>query len=249
MTRCAEGHPFDPARHASCPWCGTGVALGGAGDSAVPDLPGKTVALRPAALRPERGPAAAPPPPPPAARNVPPVSPTAPTLPAGSASGSMIVGGDESLPAVLGAQPLVDAAAFPYSDAVSQPTQRLIRKSTGVDPVVGWLVAFSGPMRGQDFTLHAEKNFIGRDPSMDVALAADPAVSRDKHAAVVFEPKKQEFWLIPGDASGLVYRNGELVNGPTVLQDRDSVELGSTQLVLVAFVNQQFRWEAGPSGE
>ena len=195
MNRCQEGHLYDPAKHAGCPWCGGGSPF----DEIVSAASGKTVALRPGA-------ASAPPPPP--------------------AAGGL-------------------AAAKPVLQAASGgATVRLVEKQTGINPVVGWLVCTAGPMRGQDFRLHGEKNFIGRDPSMQVCLSKDDAVSREKHASVVFEPKKRIFWLNPGDASGLVYRNGELVNTPVPLQERDLIEVGASTLALVPFVNEQFQWEA-----
>jgi len=121
-------------------------------------------------------------------------------------------------------------------------TVRLVRESSGIDPVVGWLVCIDGPDRGRDFRLRAEKNFLGRDASMQVALAGDDAVSRQKHATIVFEPSKREFWLLPGDGAGLVYRNGEAVYSPVQLQDRDQVGLGRTKLLLVTFLSDAFSW-------
>jgi hypothetical protein len=122
-------------------------------------------------------------------------------------------------------------------------TRRLIREQLGIDPVVGWLVCLDGPDRGRDYRIRAEKNFIGRDPSMDICLAGDDSISRQKHATVAFEPKKGTFWLIPGEASGLVYLNGEVLYAPAQLKERDIVELGKTKLVLVPFVNDGFHWE------
>jgi hypothetical protein len=122
-------------------------------------------------------------------------------------------------------------------------TVRLMRPSAAaIDPVVGWLVAIEGPETGQDFRLHSEKNFVGRDASMDVSLSRDEAVSRQKHATVVFEPQKQQFWLLPGDESGLVYLNGEAAYVPVRLNPNDILQLGKTKLVLVAFVNEAFSW-------
>lgn len=122
-------------------------------------------------------------------------------------------------------------------------TKRLVREQLGMDPVVGWLVCLEGPERGRDWRIHSEKNFIGRAPTMDVCISSDEAISREKHATITFEPKKQTFWLVPGDSSGLVYLNGEVLYTPAQLKERDVIELGKTKLVLVPFVNESFRWE------
>jgi hypothetical protein len=121
-------------------------------------------------------------------------------------------------------------------------TQVLHRQPTGIRPVVGWLVCMEGPDRGRDFRLHSEKNFIGRAPTMDVAVTGDATISREKHAVVSFEPRKRAFWLLPGEASGLVYLNEDVVNTPTVLKPRDVIQLGSTKLLFVPFCDERFEW-------
>ncbi len=109
-------------------------------------------------------------------------------------------------------------------------------------PVVGWLVCLAGPDRGRDFRLHAEKNFVGRSPIMDVCIAGDETVSRDRHALVIFDPKKQTFWALPGDASGLVYLNGDMVNVPTQMKRDDILEVGHTKLTLIPFCGEKYTW-------
>lgn len=110
------------------------------------------------------------------------------------------------------------------------------------DPVVGWLVCLEGPDRGKDFRLHMEKNYIGRSPAMDVVIEGDNTVSREKHGVVVFDPKRQVFWLLPGEASGLVYLNGEVVHSPAQMQRDDVIELGQTRLVLIPFCGEKYSW-------
>ena len=136
----------------------------------------------------------------------------------------------------------------PGMAAASRPQQEwgatkpLHRAPTGVSPVVGWLVCVEGPDRGRDYRLHMEKNFIGRAPGMDVALTGDDSISREKHASVTFDPKKKAFWLVPGDSSGLVYLNDELVNAPVQIQPDDVIELGKSKLVLAPFTSAKFQW-------
>ena len=111
-----------------------------------------------------------------------------------------------------------------------------------IDPVVGWLVCLEGPDRGRDFRLHAEKNFIGRAPQMDICIPGDDAVSREKHGVVIFDPRKQVFWTLPGDSSGLVYLNGEIVHGPTQIKRDDVLEIGQTRLALIPFCGDKYNW-------
>ena len=122
-------------------------------------------------------------------------------------------------------------------------TRAVHRENTGISPVVGWLICVSGTDKGRDYRLHAEKNFIGRSNVMDVAISGDDTISREKHAAVSFEPKKKVFWLLPGDASGLVYLNDEVVNAPTQLKARDIIELGKTKLMFYPLCDEAFQWD------
>ena len=77
---------------------------------------------------------------------------------------------------------------------------------------------------------------------MDVCVGGDEAVSRDRHALVIFDPKKQVFWAVPGDSSGLVYLNGEIVNAPSQMHRDDVLEMGETKLVLIPFCGEKYSW-------
>lgn len=123
-------------------------------------------------------------------------------------------------------------------------TVGLVRKQLGIDPVVGWLVCVGGPDRGRDYRLRGEKNFIGRSPKMDVCIQGDDTISRDNHAAVSYNPKKNSFRLLPGEGRGLVYLNDEEVDAAVELQAYDRIELGQTQLLFVPFCGERFHWQA-----
>jgi hypothetical protein len=204
MTRCPEGHFYDPAKHPACPWCALPADTGG--------IEQKT--------RPVRVDVPLPPPMPPPLPGMSPAPPPPPLPP---------------LPQVGGPAP---GATVRVGAGVK------IGKS---EPVVGWLVCTDGPDRGKDYRLHAEKNYIGRAPAMDVAIEGDNTVSRERHGIVVFDPKKQSFWILPGDAAGLVYLNGEMVNTPTAMDRDDILEIGKSKLVLIPFCGEKYTW-AEPAG-
>jgi hypothetical protein len=109
--------------------------------------------------------------------------------------------------------------------------------------VVGWLVCIEGPDRGRDFRLRSAKNFIGRASNMDVCVAGDESVSREKHAVVAFDPEEKKFWLLPGDAQGLVYLNGSIVHTPAPLRGDDIVKVGQTKLMFIPFCGDRHQWQ------
>ena len=139
----------------------------------------------------------------------------------------------------------------PPAPSAASPATRRVGQDTGGhgkhDPVVGWLVCLEGPDRGRDFRLHTEKNFLGRSPLMDVCIPGDDTVSREKHGVIIFDPKKQVFWALPGDSSGLVYVNGEIVHSPVQMKRDDVLEVGQTKLVLIPFCGDQYSWTPAAS--
>ncbi|MEN9628406.1 MAG: hypothetical protein RJA10_1633 [Pseudomonadota bacterium] len=112
------------------------------------------------------------------------------------------------------------------------------------DPVVGWLACIDGPDKGRDWRLVSGRNAIGRGDGMPVRLAGDPAVSRDRHAVISFDPRRRSFSLAPGEGQGLVYRNGQEVVMPVNLAAQDRIEVGASTLLFVPLVGPGFSWEA-----
>lgn len=111
------------------------------------------------------------------------------------------------------------------------------------DPVVGWLACVDGPDKGRDWRLVSGRNAIGRGEGMPVRLASDPAVSRDRHAVISFDPRRLSFSLVPGDGHGLVYCNGQEVVMPVTLAAHDRIELGASVLLFVPLVGPRFSWD------
>ncbi|MBS1830971.1 MAG: FHA domain-containing protein [Acidobacteria bacterium] len=135
------------------------------------------------------------------------------------------------------------SAAVPGAASNAGATKRLAPKELGIDPVVGWLVCVDGPGKGKDYRIHTERNFIGRAATMDISIAGDDTISRERHAIVTFDPKKKQFWIQPGESTGLVYLNEEAIYVPQQLKERDVIEVGQTKLVFVPFVNESFQWQ------
>lgn len=137
-------------------------------------------------------------------------------------------------------------AATPVAPRETDPgvTRAVYRDATtGVSPVIGWLVCVDGPDKGRDFRIHSEKNFIGRSATMDIAVTGDESVSREKHASVAYDPKRRATWILPGEAAGLVYLNDQLVNTPMKLAPRDIVEVGKTKLMFWPLCDDKFHWD------
>lgn len=128
------------------------------------------------------------------------------------------------------------------SATIAGETAPIIKKLSS--PCVGWLVALSGAHIGTDFRLKEGKNFVGRDPKMDVALIGDKSVSRNRHAIIVYEPKEHLYLVQPGEASTLVYKNNEVVLTPMKLSAYDLITVGDVNLLFMPLCNKNFNWSA-----
>lgn len=118
-----------------------------------------------------------------------------------------------------------------------------------VKPVCGWLVCISGPRQGKDYKIVKGKNFIGRADDMDIQILGDNEISRRNHAVVVFDPKKMETVLLPGDSNGLVYLNENAVYTPMVLSAYDKIELGKSVFLFAPFCGNHFMWGDAAAGK
>lgn len=112
-----------------------------------------------------------------------------------------------------------------------------------VEPVVGWLVAVKGEHLGECFNIYSGKSSMGRNPDNRIVFAKDGQISREKHAFIMYEPKKHEFFIQSGDSSGLTYVNNENIIGAKKIDAYDIIELGGSQFIFIPLCCDRFSWE------
>lgn len=128
-------------------------------------------------------------------------------------------------------------------DGVTRPYVDPTEKDKRFRPVVGWLVCIDGKERGRDYRIQPERNFIGRNPSMDIVIQGDNQISRDRHAEINYDPRSKRFFLNRGaDSSKNTYRNNDIVLTPVEINSGDMIELGSTKLLFVPFCGVHHDW-------
>lgn len=110
-------------------------------------------------------------------------------------------------------------------------------------PVCGFLVCISGARQGRDYRVISGKNFVGRADDMDIQILGDNKISRRNHAVIVFDPKKRETVLLPGDSNGIVYHNENAVYAPVVMNAYDVIELGDSTFAFSPFCGDHFMWD------
>ena len=103
-------------------------------------------------------------------------------------------------------------------------------------------VKINGDEKGNDYRLHAGKNFVGRSQAMDVVLTDDKSISREKHCSVLYDPKGNEFY-VTAEKSNIVYLNGDLVTEPHSLKLGDVIKVGETELKFIPYCQEDITWE------
>ena len=133
--------------------------------------------------------------------------------------------------------------ATAVQSTADQKTIAFYNFSNDIEPVVGWLVCTKGVYRGASFNLKTGRNNIGRALTMDVALAQEKSVSRERHASIMFEPHQKKFFVQSGEGNGLTYVNKELLMMFKELQPYDVISLGACELMFVPLCGENFDWE------
>ena len=117
------------------------------------------------------------------------------------------------------------------------------------EPVVGWLVCTGGRFFGQDFKLKSGRNFIGRGRNMDICLEGELSVSRERHAAVIYEPRQNIFLVQPGESKELFYLDDEVVLSAKEIRKNSVLQVGDVTLMFVPCCDNVFQWEGSKNNK
>lgn len=217
MTTCPNGHPYDSARYASCPICGSSVSGGFSPTEPIGGASGSFSPTEPIGGGFTPGGAA----------------------PGGFTPTEPIMGGNFNAPGTFPDSP------DPFGDP-TLPGGALRREGDFTEPVVGWLVCIEGPMRGVDYRVHAGYNYIGRD-SGDIRIQGDKQISRQRHAMIAFDSTELTYFVGPAAGHNLIKVNGKTVLNAVEITNYDVISIGSTKLIFVALCSEKFAWDAKES--
>lgn len=124
----------------------------------------------------------------------------------------------ESVPAMPAAEP--EGASFGDKTQFIQ-----VMDEPEFKPVVGWLVAVNGALKGHDFRLRDGKNMIGTAADADVVLTDQYMSAR--HAVIRHEDGV--FMIVDLDSTNGTYVNDSRISKEEII-DNDRVRLGRTEL-------------------
>lgn len=121
--------------------------------------------------------------------------------------------------------------------------KKKVQSKTSFMMPVGLVMVVDGPGRGHCFALQAGMSTIGRADDQTVSLDfGDRAISRQNHAAIVYDAKTHEFLLGHGGKANLVRLNGKPVVVTEPMEDGASIQIGETTMRFVAICNDDFNW-------
>jgi hypothetical protein len=179
----------------------------------------------------------------------------APTREAAAAPGAPPPPVTAPFPLPRGAEPVTGSMDVPELPALAERTRvagreertRVHRDSRPVvaaDPVVGWLVAIDGALRGRDYRIRAEGNSIGSEAGNRIVVDdGTGTIARQRHAVVFYDPRDAggPFHIVPGDGP-LTRVNERAVYQVTRLHAYDVVAIGATRLLFVPLCGERFEW-------
>jgi predicted component of type VI protein secretion system len=117
-------------------------------------------------------------------------------------------------------------AAEPEGASFGDKTQFIqVMDEPEFKPVVGWLVAVNGSLKGHDFRLRDGKNMIGTAADSDVVLTDQYMSAR--HAVIRHEDGV--FMIVDLDSTNGTYVNDSRISKEELI-DNDRVRLGRTEL-------------------
>ena len=115
---------------------------------------------------------------------------------------------------------------------------------------VGLVMITKGPGFGECFAIKSGMSQIGRGEEQAIRLDfGDMAISRENHAAVVYDPKEHSFLLGHGGKSNIVRLNGKPVVSTCDLSDGGEIEIGETRLRFIAICSDAFNWDTAETEE
>lgn len=133
-----------------------------------------------------------------------------------------------------------DSSGFSMNDTATKANRAV---NGPVEPMVGWLVAIKGVNRGKAYSIYSGRNSIGRLSSNRIQISGDQAISREKHAWIIYDPKHREFSIKEGESSGLTYIDDVRVVNENPLKPYTKIEMGDSLFLFVPLCGEKFSWE------
>lgn len=226
VVRCSMGHYYDDSKFSYCPHCGVSIDMGAVGASQAASSAPSGQAPKKKGLFFWKNQADD------SDKTV--AFSEEPSSPA-KKSGVETSGAGDS-------EKTVALSSVATEDIDDQKTVGIYSGAMGNAVVTGWIVCTEGPERGRDYRIKNGFNYIGRAVSSDIVIMDDPAISKDKQCAIVYDNKNIVYMAVPGNGT-LTYINDELLAKPVKLESGDVIKMGTSTFVFIPFCKEGRVWE------
>lgn len=108
------------------------------------------------------------------------------------------------------------------------------------NPVTAWIVCIEGTVRGKSYEVHLNRNFIGRNKLMDIAIPDDLQICRENHLSITYDNKSNRFFAKSEKGSLLI--NGKLIDSAVEIFENDILEFGESKYVFVPYCKKERVW-------
>lgn len=135
-------------------------------------------------------------------------------------------------------KPQPDPNPQPYSDPFMT-----VPVGEAIEPVVGWLVAIDGTLKGKDFSIKGSSATIGRNSDNKIQITEDGSVSRETNCTIMYDYIDRLYHISPNNMT----KNRVRLNNHELLEVKelrafDQLKIGSTTFLFVPLCGQQFGW-------
>ena len=111
---------------------------------------------------------------------------------------------------------------------------------SGKKRVAGWIVCYQGEDAGRDYRLYHGFNYIGRNFSMDVCLNHNSGIAEEKHGAIVYDGRQNQFFVVA--VNGSILLNERPIVEMEELQDGDRLQFGNEIYIFIPFCKGERTW-------
>ena len=109
--------------------------------------------------------------------------------------------------------------------------------------VTGWLVCVEGELKGRDFRIHEDNNWIGAGDKNDICLRGAGNVSVQNHCSIIYDRVNIHFFLVGGNGEKTRLNEAPLGSRPAVINKGDRLRIGDCVFEFIPFCMENHVWK------
>lgn len=135
------------------------------------------------------------------------------------------------------AQQYIKSFSQEFSEQIRQPEQHNKEYF-----VAGWLICISGPDLGHCFNLFKGYNTVGQSYGNNICMEKDKKIDQDVHFSVIYDNRKNKFYLLPESHTLSTYLNGQKQKEASQIQSGNIIKAGESEFEFIAYCRENKKW-------